>query len=208
MDVVSNDGFYFSGLMTSVRPSSGPATQVDLYVREELPAVNGISPGDITTLDLNGSEKYRIGHIKLPLTTLLFNNTSLAAGQRVSIGGALNTTDGTTTLTPHRVVLRRQGQAGTLAGDVIVQNGNTGSFQLNDNWTAGILLPQPLTVMTTDATIFINLSGLSALQGQTGTPLGVVGFVPIDPATGQPVLVAGAVAGSAINIAAIRASTT
>jgi len=65
---------------------------------------------------------------------------------------------------------------------------------LNDNWTAGILLPQPLTVMTTNATVFINLRGLSALQGQTGTPLGVVGYVLIDPQTSQPVLVAGAVA--------------
>ncbi|MGB9336068.1 MAG: DUF4382 domain-containing protein [Candidatus Acidiferrales bacterium] len=193
VDVVSDDDFYFSGLLTSVRPPSGPATQADLYVRDELPAVNGISPGDITTLDLNGTEKYRIGRIKLPLTTLLFNNSAMAAGQRVSIGGDMSTTNGTTTLTPHRVVLRRQGQAGTLAGNVVIQNGNNGSFQLNDNWTAGILLPQPLTVMTTDATNFINLSGLSALQGQSGTSLRVVGFVLINPATSQPVLVAGAV---------------
>jgi hypothetical protein len=192
VDVVSDD-FFFGGLLTSVRPPSGAATQADLYVRDELPAVNGISPGDITTLDLNGSEKYRIGHIKLPLTTLLFNNSSLAAGQRVTIGGDISTSNGTTTLTPHRVVLRRQGQAGTLAGNVVIQNGNTGSFQLNDNWTAGTLLPQPLTVMTTDATRFINLSGLSALQGQTGVSLRVVGFILIDPATSQPVFVAGAV---------------
>ena len=193
VDVVSDDDFHFSGLLTSVRPSSGAATEADLYVRDELPAVDGISPGDIATLNLDGSEKYRIGHIKLPLTTLLFNNSALAAGQRVSIGGDLSTNNGTTTLTPHRVVLRRQGQAGTLAGNVVVQQGNTGSFQLNDKWTAGVLLPQPLTVMTTDATRFINLTGLSALQGQTGITLRVVGFVLIDPVTSQAVFVAGAV---------------
>ncbi|MFZ0635974.1 MAG: hypothetical protein WAM08_10685, partial [Candidatus Acidiferrales bacterium] len=95
-----------------------------------------------------------------------------------------------TTLTVHRVVLRRQGQAGTLAGDVVIQSGNAGSFQLNDDWTAGILLPQPLTVLTTNNTNFINLSGLSALQGQTGMSLRVVGFILIDPQTSQPVLVA------------------
>jgi hypothetical protein len=194
VDVVSNDGFYFSGLFTSIQPPTGPATQADLYVRDELPAVNGISPGDITAFNLTGNEKYRIGHITLPLSTLLFNNSALAAGQRVSVGGALTTIDGTSTLTPHRIVLRRQGQAGTLAGNVVVQQGNTGSFQLNDNWTAGVLLPQPLTVMTSDATNFINLSGLAALQGQTGVYLRVVGYVLIDPATSQPVLVAGAVA--------------
>lgn len=193
VDVVSDDDFYFSGLLTSVNPPSGPATEADLYVRDELPAVNGISPGDIATLDLNGSEKYRIGHIKLPLTTLLFNNSAMAAGQRVAIGGDISTNNGTSTLIPHRVVLRRQGQAGTLAGNVVIQNGNNGSFQLNDNSTAGILLPQPLTVMTTDATNFLNLSGLSALQGQTGISLRVVGFVLINPATSQPVFIAGAV---------------
>ena len=71
-----------------MNPPTGPATQADLYVRDELPAIDGISPGDIATLTLDGTEKYRIGHIKLPLTTLLFNNSALAPGQRVSIGGA------------------------------------------------------------------------------------------------------------------------
>lgn len=193
VNVISDNGFYLGGLLTSVNPPTGPAAQADLYVRDELPAIDGLSPGDIASLTLDGSEKYRIGHIKLPLTTLLFNNSALAPGQRVSIGGSLTTNNGTSTLTPHRVVLRRQGQAGTLAGNVVVQQGNTGSFQLNDNWTAGDLLPQPLTVMTTDATNFINLSGLSALQGQTGISLRVVGFVLINPATSQPVFIAGAV---------------
>jgi hypothetical protein len=142
---------------------------------------------------LNGSEVYKIGHINLPLTTLLFNNSALAAGQRVGIGGTLDTSGATPQLTVSRVVLRRQGQAGTLAGNVVVNNGNNGSFQLTDNWTAGVLLPAPLTVMTTNDTVFINLSGLSALQGAaTTTPLRVVGFVIVDPglSPAAPVLVA------------------
>lgn len=192
VQVVSNDGFYLSGLQTYVNPSTGPVTEADLFVRDELPSINGIAPGDITPLTLNGSEIYRIAHIKLPLTSLLFNNSALTAGQRVSFGGKISTTNGSTTLTVHRVVLRRQGQAGTVAGNVIVQNGNQGSFQLNDDWTAGTLLPQPLTVMTTNATNFINLSGLSALQGQTGR-VRVVGLILIDPQTSRPVLVAGRV---------------
>ena len=112
VEVVSNNSFFMGGLFTSIRPSSGPATQADLYVRELLPAMNGVSDGQIETLDLNGSEKYMIEHINLPLTTLLFNNSELAAGQRVGIGGAISTTNGTSTLTVHRVVLRRQGTGG------------------------------------------------------------------------------------------------
>jgi len=110
VQVVSNDHFYLGGLFTSIRPPSGPATAADLFVREELPAINGVSDGQITTLALTGNEVYRIGNINLPLTSLLFNNSMLAAGQHVDIGGKLVTTNGVSTLTVHRVVLRRQGQ--------------------------------------------------------------------------------------------------
>jgi hypothetical protein len=162
-----------------------------LYVRELLPAVNGIADGQIETLNLNGSERYMIEHINLPLTTLLFNNSELAAGQRVGIGGELTSTNGTTTLTVHRVVLRRQGQAGGwVPGSTVIQNNNAGTFQLNDQWTAGVLLPQPLTVMTTNDTNFINLSGLSALQGAQPISIRVVGFILVNQATGQAVMVA------------------
>jgi len=191
VQVVSMDNFYMAGLLTSVRPATGPATQAELYVRTLLPAVNGVSDGQIYTFDLNGSERYMIGHITLTLTTLLFNNSELAAGQRVAIGGALATSNGTDTLTVHRVVLKRQGQAGTwVPGSTTVLNANAGSFQLNDSWTAGVLLPAPLTVLTTNFTNFINLSGLSALQGTSAILIRVVGFVIVDQATGQPVMVA------------------
>lgn len=189
LELVSNDHFVLGGLLTSVRPPSGPATAADLFVREELPAVSGISDGQITTLTLDGSEVYRIGRITLPFTSLLFNNSSLAAGQVVRIGGVVNTS-GPAPLTVRRVVLRRQGQEGTLAGNVTIQSGNAGSFELNDEWTAGILLPSPLTVMTTNDTVFVNLSGLAALQGQGSIPLRVVGFILVDPSTGKPVMVA------------------
>jgi hypothetical protein len=191
IEVVSNNSFYLGGLFTNIRPTPGAATQADLYVRDELPAINGISDGQIETLNLNGSENYLIEHINLPLTTLLFNNMELAAGQRVGIGGLVTTTNGATTLTVHRVVLKRQGQAGTwVPGSTMIQNNNAGTFQLNDKWTAGVLLPQPLTVMTTNDTNFINLTGLSALQGSTALPIRIVGFILINQSTGQAVMVA------------------
>ncbi len=191
VEVVSNDGFFLAGLFTSIRPPSGPATAADLFVRTELPDINGVSDGQITTLTLNGSEQYRIANIKNPITTLLFNNSALAAGQSVAVGGKLTTTNGSSSLTVHRVVLRRQGQAGTLVpGQTVIQKGNQGSFELTDNWTAGVLLPAPLTVLTTNATNFINLSGLSGLTGSQAIPLRVVGFILIDPTSGSPVMVA------------------
>jgi len=191
IEVVSNDKFYLAGLFTSIRPPSGPATQADLFVRAELPDINGIQDGQITTLSLNGSETYRIANINNPITALLFNNSALAPGQSVGIGGSLVTNNGVSTLTVHRVVLRRQGQAGSwVPGSTVIQSGNNGSFSLTDDWTAGVLLPSPLTVLTTNATNFINLSGLSALSGAQAIPLRVVGFILVDPSTNAPVMVA------------------
>jgi len=191
LEVVSDNKFVVGGLFTSIRPPSGAATQADLYVRYELPDINGIQDGQIATFALNGTERYTIANINNPITTLVFNNSALAAGQVVDLGGSLTTTNGVSTLTVHRVVLRRQGQEGTwVPGSTVVQSGNAGSFQLNDNWTAGVLLPSPLTVLTTNATTFVNLSGLSGLTGSQPISVGVVGFILIDPSTNQPVMVA------------------
>jgi hypothetical protein len=183
ISLVSTDKFLMGGLLTSVRPPTGPATSADLYVRSELPAVSGINPGQITTFTLNGSEVYRIAWIPQFLTALLFNNSSLAAGQHVEIGGVLQTVSGVTTLIPHRVILARQGQSGAwVTNSTRIATGNSGTFQLTDNSTAGVLLPNPLTVISTNNTNYIGLSGLSALSGSTAIPLRVVGFVLIDAA--------------------------
>jgi hypothetical protein len=147
--------------------------------------------GQINPLALNGSEKYYIADFHNPLTALLFSNTTLAPGQRVGIGGALNGTGNSQTLTVHRVVLERQGQQGDwVPGSTQIQSGNAGSFQLNDNFLAGVLLPQPVTVVTTNFTNFVNLSGLSALTGTQPMKLRVVGFILMDQQTNQPVIVA------------------
>jgi hypothetical protein len=181
ISLVSTDKFLMGGLLTSVRPPSGAATAADLYIRSEIPAVSGINPGQITTLTLNGSEVYKIANLPIPLTALVFNNSALAAGQHVAVGGVLNTTGGVTTLIPHRIVLARQGQSGSwVPASTIITAGNNGSFQLTDNSTDGALLPNSLTVLTTSNTNFVNLSGLSALSGSATIPLRVVGLILID----------------------------
>ena len=185
---LSTDKFFLGGLFTSIRPTPqpGPATAADLYVRSELPAIAGLEPGEIATLTLNGTETYKIANINNPVTSLIFGNSSLTPGQAVVVGGVTTTVGGTTTLTPHRIVLERQGQAGTVTATPVVTSGNNGSFQLNDNSPAGILLPSPLTVLTFSNTRFINLAGLSAVTGR----IRVVGFILINPATQTPVMVA------------------
>lgn len=191
--ILSQDHFFAGGLATYVNPSTpNPATQVQLYVRSELPDVQSVAPiGAIDSFALNGSEKYFIGDFHNPLTALLFNNTTMASGQRLAIGGALSGSGTSQTLTVHRVTLERQGQEGSwVAGSTQIQSGNTGSFQINDNYLAGVLLPQPLTVISTQFTNYINLSGLSALTGAGPFNLRVVGFILVNQQTGQQELVA------------------
>ena len=94
VEVVSNDNFFIGGLFTSIRPPSGAATQADVYIRSVLPDINGVQDGQIQTLSLDGSEKYKIANIANPITSLLFNNSALAAGQSVGIGGMLTTSNG------------------------------------------------------------------------------------------------------------------
>ena len=181
VSLVSTNKFLMGGLFTSIRPPSGNATAADLYIQYELPAPAGIEPGQLTTFTLNGSEVYKIAWIPQFLTALLFNNYSLAAGQHVDVGGMLQTVNGVNTLTPERVILTRQGQAGAwVPNSTKIQTGNVGSFQLTDKSTAGVLLQNPLTIISTVNTRYIGLSGLSALNGSSPIPLRVVGYVLID----------------------------
>jgi hypothetical protein len=191
--ILSQDHFFIGGLATSVTPPTpAPATQLQMYVRTELPDVQPVAPiGQIDSFTLNGSENYYIADFHNPLTVLLFNNTTLAPGQRLGIGGALNGSGSSQTLTIHRITLERQGQEGSwIAGSTVIATGNSGTFQINDNYLAGVLLPQPLTVISTQFTNYINLSGLSALSGPGPFNLRVVGFILVDQQTNQQEMVA------------------
>ena len=164
VEVVSQDHFFIEGLDTFVQSSGGQISGVNLYARGELPALDSYPLGQIDTIPLTGNEKYMIADLHVPLLSLLFGPSSQLAGQRILFGGKLDNTTAPPSVVVHRVVLERQGQRGQwVVGSTNVQNGNSGTFSLNDNYLAGVLLPQPLTVMSTNFTNYINLSGLSAL---------------------------------------------
>ncbi|MGA8367514.1 MAG: hypothetical protein ACLQMT_04650 [Candidatus Acidiferrales bacterium] len=189
VQVLSQDRFFADGLNTFVQTSAGQVDGVNLYTWAELPDLAGYPLGQIDTIPLTGNEKYFIAN--QPVASVLFGPNALTPGQRLAFGGKLNTSADPPTITVHRVVLRRQGQRGAWrVGSTVIQSGNIGSFSFNDDYLAGILLPQPLTVLTFNSTNFINLSGLAALTGAQPIPLRVVGFILVDGATGKPVMVA------------------
>lgn len=192
VEVISTDHFFIEGLDTFVQSSNGQASGINLYARAELPDLDAYPLGQIDTVPLTRNEKYMIADLHVPLLSLIFGPSSQLAGQRVLFGGKLDNTTAPPSVVVHRVVLERQGQRGQwVVGSTNIQNGNSGTFSLNDNYLAGVLLPQPLPVMSTNFTRYINLSGLSALSGSQPIHLRVVGFILINPAANNtPVMVA------------------
>jgi hypothetical protein len=183
--ILSQNKFFAGGLVTFVQPQTGTATDFDLYVRSVLPSGTGFQSGQISTINLTGSEKYFIYWMHNRWTNAFFNSSLLVAGQHVGIGGPF--TNGAVTV--NRVVLRHEGHTGAW----VVGSTNVGAstFRFNSNGLGGVLFNGPVTVYVTPFTRFGGgLTGISDLTGSAALKLRVVGLVLKDPISGQPVFVA------------------
>ncbi len=183
--ILSQNSFYAGGLITFVDPATNAANDFDLYVRDVLPAGTGFQSGQISTIDLTGTENYFIYWWHNKFTNFLFNSSLLVPGQHVSVGGPF--TNGAVTV--KRVVLRHEGHNGAWVVGSTDVGANT--FQFNSNGLAGVLFNGPITVYCTPFTVFKGgLTGLSGLTGNVAINVRVVGLVLKDPISGQPVFVA------------------
>jgi len=185
--ILSQNGFYATGQVTYVQPTSGAATSFDLYVRGLLPTSTGITLGQIATVDLSGSEKFFIRWMHNPISEFLFNSSAMTPGQDVAIGGPASGAANAQSVTVNRVVLRHWGFNGTIvAGSV---NPGAGTFQMNITGFAGVLVPTPVTVYVGDN------CGYRFGFGQftdisDGAKVRVVGLLLKNPTSGQLVLLA------------------
>ena len=189
--ILSQDGFHAAGQITYVQPASGPATSFDLYVRGLLPASTGLTLGQLATVNLSGSEKFLIYWMHNPLTQYLFTSSALLPGQFISIGGPATGATSPTAVTTKRVVLRNWGFNGTIVTSSVKPS--NGTFQMTINGFAGLLVPGPVTVVTSGSTDFRNgLNSLTdvAAAATTQSNIRVVGLLIKDPTTGNPVLLA------------------
>jgi Domain of unknown function (DUF4382) len=188
--ILSQNKFYAGGLITYVDPPTGTAQDFDLFVRDVLPSGTGFTSGQISTINLLGTEKYMVYwmhnvFVNPRWSSIFFNSALLVPGQHVSIGGPF--TNGAVTV--KRVVLRHEGHTGLLVANSA--NTGTSTFQFNSNGLAGVLFNGPVTVYVTPFTKFGG--GLTSLQDLTSNPtnpLRVVGVVLKDPISGQAVFVA------------------
>jgi len=183
--IVSQNSFFAGGLVTFVDPATNMANDFDLYVRSVLPSGTGFQSGQISTIDLTGNENYFIYWWHNKFSNFLFNSSLLVPGQHVSVGGPFS--NGAVTV--KRVVLQHEGHSGSW----VVGSTDTGAstFQFNSNGVAGVLFNGPITVYCAPFTKFKGgLTGLGSLTGTAAINLRVVGLVPKDPISGQPVFVA------------------
>jgi len=183
--VLSDTGFYAGGQITYVTPATGAATSFDLYVRGLLPTNTGIQLGQIAQVNLSGSEIYGIYWMHNPFTQFLFNSSGLVAGQSVAIGGPASGAANPNAVTVKRISLRNWGFNGTVVKGS--QNTANGTFQMQINGFAGVLIPETVTVYLGNHCDF--RYGMGAFADLTdGAKIRVVGLLLKNPTNGQVVL--------------------
>jgi hypothetical protein len=184
--ILSQSGFYAAGLVTYVTPSSGAATNFDLYVRGLLPTTTGLTLGQIAQINLTGSEKFFIYWMHNPLTQFLFNSSALLPGQHVAVGGPASGAANAQAVTVNRVVLRHWGYNGT----IVAGSNNTaaGTFQMQVSGFAGVLIPQTVTVYVGNCAFRDGLVSQGSITA--GTNIRVVGLLLKNTTNGQTVLLA------------------
>ena len=184
--ILSDSGFYASGQVTYVNPSSGPATSFDLYVRGLLPTTTGLTLGQLATVDLSGSETFSIYWMHGPFAQFLFNQSALLPGQHIAVGGPASGATNAGAVTVKRVVLRHWGFNGTVVPGSV--NTSNDSFQMQVNGFAGLLIPQTVTVYIAGNCEFRD--GLTQLSDvSSATNVRVVGLLLKNPANGNTVLI-------------------
>jgi hypothetical protein len=189
VEVITTSQTFISGRVLAVNPTSGPVQQITLWVGETgADLVSDVDTIQTINVSLVDPKQYEICFFDNLLTQGLFNDSTVIVGQRIFIGGSYSSN----VFTPQMISLRFQGVYGTLTqGSVNIVNGNVGSFQLQNNALIGYSLGgAPLTVGTGNGTLFINTTGLSALQSSGSIPVVAGGLLFVNPLTSTPVMAA------------------
>jgi hypothetical protein len=191
VEVITTSQAFLSGRVLAVNPTSGPVQQITMWVGET--SADLVSDVDtIQTINVAAVTQYDMCFFDNLFTNALFNDQTVIVGQRIFIGGSYSSS----IFTPQMISLRFQGVYGTLTqNSVAITNGNAGTFQLQNDALIGYSLGgAPLNVATGNGTLFINTTGLSALQADGSTPLVAGGLLFVNPLNNTPVLAAAVVA--------------
>jgi hypothetical protein len=188
--LVTDRKFYARGLVTYVTPASGPATNLDFYVRAVEPSSLADVPlGGIAQVDITGKENYGIYWMHNAFTQLLFNSSALTPGQEIVVGGTqAEATPATgTAITVNRIHLENWGYMGTVVTGS--QSSAQGLFQMQITGFAGQVVPSTVTVYLGPSCDF--RYGFGAFNDlSNGTKVRVVGLLLKNSTNGNLVLLA------------------
>jgi hypothetical protein len=183
--LISDKGFYASGLITNVTPSSGAASSFDFYVRSLLPESTAVQLGDIAQVNLTGGEKYGIYWMHNAFTNMLFNSSALTPGQEITVGGQSSAETNLNALAVDRIHLHNWGYSGTIVAGS--ENSGQGTFQMTVTGFVGVVVPSTITVYLGPKCDFrYGMGAFSDLTG--GVNVRVVGLLVKNSANGQLVL--------------------
>ncbi len=160
----------FSGLITSVTPQSGNATQFTLLVQEENPDVSSrvplFSPLTVNIAPL--STTFGLAAQAADFTNFSYGPTNLAVGQRVVVHGSLPSGSGAAqSATARSIFLRLQSILGNLSTNpstpvVVAPDGVDGGFTMVP--CSPLFQPAQITVLAAQQTAFVGISNLSSLN--------------------------------------------
>lgn len=188
--IISQNGFYASGLVTYVNPATGPANTFDFYVRKVVPSTTGVQVGNLATVSLTGSEDYSIFRMHNAFSQFAqtyFNRSGLLAGQDVVVGGTAANAANAADVTVDHVLLRHWGYNGTIVAGS--ENAGAGTFQIQVNGFAGQVISSPITVYLGNNTDY--RFGLAAFGDLLdNAQIRVVGLLIVNPSNGNTVLLA------------------
>jgi len=159
----------FTGLITSVTPPSGNATQIILLVQEENPSVIGQVPlFSLLTINIVPSTAFGLAAQTADFANFAFGAASLAVGQRVAVHGALPGGNSGTAqnATARSIFLRPQSVLGNLSTNpltpvTVANDGVDGGFTLVP--CSPLFQSAPITALVNQQTTYVGLSNLSSL---------------------------------------------
>jgi hypothetical protein len=159
----------FTGLITSVTPPSGNATQITLLVREENPNVSSQVPlYSLLTIDILPSTTFGLTAQPADFANFAFGASSLAVGQRVVVHGTLpgGNSGAAQNATARSIFLGLQSVLGNLSTNPstpvnIANDGVDGGFTLVP--CSPLFQSAPITALVNQQTACVGISNLSSL---------------------------------------------
>jgi hypothetical protein len=178
------------GPVTSLtRDGSGNVTSFNLWARDVEPndaSAAGVTLDTIPVVNLFSSTTYQYSSRSSNFANLPFGPSNISVGQEVIVHGLVQApTAGTgsagpplpTTVTAYKVYDKLQSIQGSFSSLVqVAGDDKTGAFTFSP--CPIMFQGTPTMVLTNNQTVFVNLTGLSSLTGQGGTPTLLVKGLP------------------------------